>query len=53
MTLVFAIGSGMLVLALIASLFLREIPLAGRRPAASVGSELSEAAPEIVAEALL
>ena len=52
-TLVFAIGSGMLVLALIASLFLREIPLAGRRPAARVGSELSEAAPEIVAEALL
>jgi MFS family permease len=52
-TLAFTIGTGMLVLALIATLFLREIPLAGRSPAASVGSEVSEAAPETVPEALL
>jgi hypothetical protein len=49
-TLAFAIGTGMMVVALFATLFLREIPLVGRRPAASVGSELSETAPETVPE---
>ena len=52
-TLTFTIGAGMMALALIATLFLREIPLAGRRPAVGVGSEVSEAAPEIVPEVAL
>jgi hypothetical protein len=52
-TLAFGIGAGMMVLALLATLFLREIPLAGRQPAARPASEISEAAPEPVAEALL
>jgi EmrB/QacA subfamily drug resistance transporter len=52
-TLSFTIGAGMLVAALFLALFLREIPLRGRQPAASVRSELSEAAPEIVPEPVL
>jgi MFS family permease len=53
-TLAFGIGAGMMVLALLATLFLREIPLAGRQvPAASAGSEASEIVPEPVPEVLL
>jgi hypothetical protein len=52
-TLAFAIGAGMMLLALVATLFLREIPLAGRQKAAQVGSEIAEAAPELVPEVLL
>jgi EmrB/QacA subfamily drug resistance transporter len=47
-TLVFAIGAAMLLVALVAGLFLREIPLRGRQPAESVASALGEAEPETV-----
>jgi len=52
-TLAFAIGACMLVLALVATLFLREIPLTGRQPAARAASEASEVAPETVPEVLV
>lgn len=52
-TLAFTIGAAMMVLALITTLFLREIPLQGRRPAAGVASEVSEAAPETVPELMM
>ncbi|HEX8997044.1 MAG TPA: MDR family MFS transporter [Ktedonobacterales bacterium] len=55
-TLAFTIGAGMMVAALIATLFLREIPLQGRRSPASLedaANDISEAAPEPVPELML
>jgi EmrB/QacA subfamily drug resistance transporter len=47
-TLAFAIGAVMMVAALVFVFFLREVPLRGRQPAAQVGDEIAEVAPETV-----
>ncbi len=52
-TLAFTIGMVMMLVALAATLFLREIPLRGRQPAEKVASEAAEAEPEVVPEAVL
>ena len=52
-TLAFAMGAGMMVLALIAAFFLREIPLTGRASTTRAGSAAGEVAPEPVAEVIL
>jgi MFS family permease len=52
-TLTFTIGVVMMIAALAVTLFLREIPLRGMQPAQRVASEIAEAEPEIVPEAVL
>ena len=52
-TLTFAIGTGMMLLALVATLFLREIPLVGRTSTSRVEANASETAPEPVVEMML
>lgn len=52
-TLTFAIGTGMMLLALVATFFLREIPLTGRVSAARIETTASEAAQEPVAELMM
>ena len=47
-TLSFAVGAVMMVLAFVAVIFLREIPLQGRQPAAQVSDEIAEVAPETI-----
>ena len=47
-TLAFAVGMVMMILAFVAVLFLREIPLQGRQPAAKISEEIGEAAPETI-----
>jgi EmrB/QacA subfamily drug resistance transporter len=52
-TLAFTIGMVMMLVGLAVTLFLREIPLRGRQPAANVASEIAESEPEVIPEAVL
>ncbi|HKB48206.1 MAG TPA: hypothetical protein VKC57_10955, partial [Ktedonobacterales bacterium] len=52
-TLSFAVGTVMLAIGFAGVLFLREIPLRGRQPAAALTSEIGEIAPEPIPELAL